>query len=73
MQRKSLNKEWIQASLVALVKNLPGIEETWVRALSREDPWEKGMATHSIVFLPGEFHGKRTWRALIHGVTKSRI
>ena len=25
----------------------------------REDPLEKGMATHS-VFLPGEFHGQRS-------------
>ena len=35
------------ASLVAqMVKNLPAIQETWVRSLGREDPLEKGMATH---------------------------
>ena len=36
------------ASLVAqMVKNLPAVQETWVRSLGREDPLEKGMSTHS--------------------------
>ena len=36
------------ASLIAqLVKNLPAMLETWVQFLGREDPLEKGMATHS--------------------------
>ena len=30
-----------------LVKNLPAIQETWVRSLGWEDPLEKEMATHS--------------------------
>ena len=35
-------------SLVAqTVKNLPAILETWVQSLGRENPMEKGMATHS--------------------------
>ena len=35
------------ASLVAqLVKNLPAVQETWVRCLGWEDPLEKGKATH---------------------------
>ena len=38
------------ASLVAqLVKNLPAMRETWIQSLSREDPLEKGMATHCSV------------------------
>ena len=38
------------ASLVAqMVKNLPVMQETWVRSLGREDPLEKGMSTHSII------------------------
>ena len=45
------------ASLVAqLVKNLPAMQETWVRTLGWEDPLEKGMATHSSVLawrIPG--------------------
>ena len=30
-----------------MVKNLPAMQETWVQSLSREDPLEEGMATHS--------------------------
>ena len=30
-----------------MVKNLPAVEETWVRSLGREDPLEEEMATHS--------------------------
>ena len=38
------------ASLVAqLVKNLPAMQETWVRPLGWEDPLEKGAATHSSI------------------------
>jgi len=29
-----------------MVKNLPAMQETWVRSLGWEDPLEKGMATH---------------------------
>ena len=29
-----------------MVKRLPTMRETWVRSLGREDPLEKGMATH---------------------------
>ena len=31
------------------VKNLPAMQETWVRSLGQEDPLEKGKATHSII------------------------
>ena len=38
------------AFLVAqTVKNLPAVQETWVQSLGREDPPEKGMATHSSI------------------------
>ena len=38
------------ASLVAqMVKNLPAMQETWVRSLGQEDPLEKKMATHSSI------------------------
>ena len=34
-----------------MVKNLPAIQETWVRSLDQDGPLEKGMATHtSILF-----------------------
>jgi len=37
-------------SVVAqLVKNLPTMQETWVRSLGGKGPLEKGMATHSSI------------------------
>ena len=32
-----------------MVKNLPGMKETWVWSLGWEDPLEKGMAAHSSI------------------------
>ena len=38
------------ASLGAqMVKNLPAMQETWVRSLGWEEPLEEGMATHSSI------------------------
>ena len=31
------------------IKDLPAMQETWVRSLSWEDPLEEGMATHSSI------------------------
>ena len=31
------------------VKNLPAMQETWVRSLGQEDSLGKGMATHSTI------------------------
>ena len=31
----------------SVVKNLPAMQEGWVRSLFQEDPLEKGMSTHS--------------------------
>ena len=40
----------LRTSLVAqMVKNLPAVQETWVRSLGREDLLEEGMATHSSI------------------------
>ena len=33
-----------------MVKHPPAIAGTWVPSLGREDPLEKGMATHSSIF-----------------------
>ena len=42
--------QYSQASLMAqTVKNLPAMQETWVRSLGREDPLEKEMETHSSI------------------------
>ena len=41
---------FIWSSLVAqLIKNLPAVQETWVRSLGWEDPPEKGKAIHSSI------------------------
>ena len=47
----------IWASMVAqTVKNLLAMQQTWVQSLGREDPLEKGMATHSSIL---------AWRILL--------
>ena len=55
----------IWTSLVAqTLKNLPAMQEIWVRSQGRDDPLEKGMATHSNILAwripwtkePGELH-----------------
>ena len=70
-----LFERWITMScLVAqMIKNLPAIQETWVRSLCQKDPLEKVMATHSSILAwripwteePGRLH-------TVHGVTKSQ-
>ena len=54
-----------------MVKNLPAVQETWVQSLGWEDPLEKGIAIHPST-LAGEFHGQKSLRTTVHGVTKSR-
>ena len=44
------NQYVIHLKIIAqLVKNLPTMQETWVRSLGQEDPLEEGMATHSSI------------------------
>ena len=35
--------------MALVVKNLPAVQETWVRSLGREDPLEEEMTTHSSI------------------------
>ena len=42
--------------MAQLVKNLPAMQGPWVWPLGWEDPLEKGMAIHTPLFWPGEFH-----------------
>ena len=35
--------------MAQMVKNLPAMQETWVRSLDQEDPLEKGMAICSSI------------------------
>ena len=46
---KSLTLFFSFSLIVQLVKNLPAMQETLVRFLSREDPLEKGKATYSSI------------------------
>ena len=63
---QNYSKVIVITSLVAqLVKNLPAMQETWVRSLGCEDPLGKEKATHYSIL---------TWKILycvVHGVTKS--
>ena len=65
--------------MAQLVKNLPAVQETWVRTLGWEDPLEKGKTTHSGVLTWGrkESHTterlslsltiEKAWSCNIHG------
>ena len=61
------------ASVVAhRVKNLPAMQETWVRSLGQEDPLEEGMATHSSILARRIPVDRGAWWAIVHVVSKSR-
>ena len=61
------------ASLVAqTIKNLPAMRETPVWSLGREDPLEKGMATHSSIPAWRIAWTEELGQATVHGVEKSR-
>ena len=58
------------ASLMAqMVKNLPAMQETWLRSLVQEDSLEKGMATRSVSCLENPMD-RGAWQATVHGVAK---
>ena len=45
--------------MAQMVKNLPAMQQTWVRSLGQEVPLEKEIAT-ALVFFPEEFNGHRS-------------
>ena len=48
--KAELKRSFTRAFLVAqLAKNLPAMQETWVRSLGWGNPLEKEMATHSSI------------------------
>ena len=51
-------------------KNLPAIQETWVRSLGQKDSPEKGMATHSSILAWRIPMDRRAWWAIVHGVAR---
>ena len=69
-----------RVSLVAqMVKNLPAVQETWVRSLDWEDPLEKEMATHSSILAwripqtekPGRLQSMGSQRVVHDSVTNT--
>ena len=51
---------FLWASLVAqLIKNLPTMQETWVRSLLGKIPWTRKQQSIPVL-LPGKFHGQRS-------------
>ena len=46
------------------------MQETWVQSLGREDPLEKGMATHSSILAWRIPMDRGAWRATVHVVAK---
>ena len=68
----SSNEMW--TSLVAqLAKNLPAMQETWIRSMGQEGTLEKEMATHfHQCACLGDPMDRKAWRATVHGITKSQ-
>ena len=61
------------ASLVAeMVKNLPPMQETWIRSLGWEDTLEEGMATHSSILAGRIPMDRGTWWATVREIAKSQ-
>ena len=61
------------ASLVTqMLKNLPAMQQTWVRSLGWEDPPEEGMATHSSILAWRVPMDKGAWWARVRGVAESQ-
>jgi len=54
-----------------MIKNLPAMQETWVRSMGWEDPLEEAMATHSSILVWRISMDRGAWQATVHGVTKS--
>ena len=53
-----------------MVKNLPSMQETWVRSLGWEDPLEEGMETHSGILVWRIPMDRGTLWATVHGVAE---
>ena len=51
-----------------MVKNLPAVQETWVRSLGWKETLEKGMVTHSRVLAWRIPMDREAWQATVHGV-----
>ena len=59
--------------LVQLVKNLPAMQETWVRSLGWKDPLEEGVADLLLYSHLENPMDRGAWWATVRGVAKSQI
>ena len=57
--------------MAQMIKNLPAMQETWVRSLGWEDPLEEGMATQFSILAWTLAMDREAWLATVRGVTKS--
>ena len=55
-----------------MVKNLPAMQETWVRSLGRDDNPGKGNGNPLQYSCQENSMDRGAWWATIHGVTKSQ-
>ena len=60
-------REIMYLYIAQLVKNPPAMQETPVLFLGREDPLEKGKATHSSILAY-----RIPWTCIVHGVAESQ-
>ena len=55
-----------------MAKNLPAMQETWVRSLGWENPMEEGMATHFSILAWRIPKDRRVWWGPVYGIAKSQ-
>ena len=62
----------VASQVAQMIKNLPAVQETWVRFLGWDDPLEKGMAAHSSVLARRIPMDRAAWWAPVHGAAESQ-
>ena len=55
-----------------MIKNLPVMQDIWVRSLGRKDPLEKETATHSSILAWRIPMDRGLWEATVRGIAKSQ-
>ena len=54
-----------------MVKKLPAMQETWVRSLGWENPWEREWQPTPVSGLENSIN-IGAWRVIVHGAAKSQ-
>ena len=65
-----LQYSWV-SPMAQMVKNLPAVQETWVRFLGWEDPLDEGKETYTNSLAWRIPMNRGAWQATVHGVAKS--